>query len=58
MKNFIKSVASYAVLVGVPIMCIGAISAGAYSVGRDDGEVKAMKYILEVAKESVENETR
>ena len=51
MKNLIKSIISYTVLVGVPIICVGAVSASAYSVGRDDG----MRDGLNVAKKIVED---
>lgn len=54
MKNLIKSIISYTALVGVPIICIGSITASAYSVGRDDGVKEAMMF----AKESVKETTK
>lgn len=42
MKNLIKSIISYTTLVGVPIVCISAMSAAAYAVGHKDGKVEGL----------------
>lgn len=43
MGNFIKSIISYTVIVGVPIVCIGAISVAAYSTGHNEGKVEGLR---------------
>lgn len=42
MGNWIKSIINYTVFVGVPIICIGASSAFAYSMGHDQGKEEGL----------------
>lgn len=56
MGNFIKSIISYTVVVGVPIVCIGAISVAAYSMGRDEGKVEGLSTAEALLKSHVKHE--
>lgn len=52
--NWIKGIISYTVIVGVPIIAIGAISASAYSVGHKDGMEDGSMMAADVLKKSID----
>ena len=37
MKDYVKGIISYAILIGIPIFAISAAGAGAYKQGYEDG---------------------
>jgi hypothetical protein len=58
MKNLIKSIISYTALVGVPIICVGAVSASAYSIGHNDGMRDGLNVAEQIVKNHVESKEK
>lgn len=55
--NFVKNAVSYTIVVGVPIIAIGAISASAYSVGHKDGMEAILNLAVKETSEESEEKT-
>ena len=54
MKDFVKGIISYAILIGIPIFAIGAASAGAYKQGYEDGRGERNRYTISIQKQFLE----
>ena len=54
MKDFVKGIISYAILIGIPIFAIGAASAGAYKQGYDDGRDERNRYTISIQRQFLE----